>query len=206
MTVPRRNKKVKEKKRVERKKRQIYSASKKKKRGKTQRGKKSQLVLNTNARVKRLERQLAAEKKKIAALRKWKKRKKGERKKQSRSEAAKRGWTKRRAREAKELQEFLHTEELSQEERDELRKVTTRAVANRKQLVATYIKKLPDYLLRPDKEEFLVERKENLIMHRLIIAKEITGDFDSVAYDIAEEYDREPYEIYSLWHGYELEE
>jgi hypothetical protein len=222
MTVTRKRKKVKQKERILRQKRQLRQASKKraqrkKKRGKKSRRKKPQLVVNTNAELKRLRKQVAAQKKKIAALRR---RPKAERKREGkkkaepgtllspRGEAARKGWTTRRAKQAERLKEFLSPDEsrLTQDERDELEKLAKRGLQNRKQLIATYVKKLPDYLIRKDKEEFLVERKENMIMHRLIIAKEIVGNFDDTAYDIAEEYDLEPYEVYSLWHGYELEE
>lgn len=221
MTLSRKRKKVKQKERILREKRQLRSASKKaakkKKKTQKQRRKKPQLVVNTNAEIRRLKKELAAQKKKVAALRKRTKseRKKARVKKKAepgtllspRAEAARRGWTTRRAKQAKMLAEFLHAKQsLPEAEQLELEKITKRGMTNRKQILDLYVKKLPDYLIRQDKEEFLVERKENLIMHRLIIARGIVGNFDEEAYSLAEEYDLEPYEIYSLWHGYELEE
>jgi hypothetical protein len=203
MTVPQRKKKVKQKKRVVREKRRILSEGKK--RGKKQKVSKRRLVLNTNAKIKKLEKQVAALKRKVQARRKKVKAAPGTLL-SPRSEAARKGWTTRRAKQAKILKELLDFQQLPQEVRDEIEDKAKTAVENKKQIIDEYIKRMPEYLIRTDREEFLVERKENIIMHRLIVAKWITGNFDEVAYQIAEEYDLEPNEVYGLWHGYELDE
>ena len=52
------------------------------------------------------------------------------------------------------------------------------------------------------REAGLEETDESNILQRLTQA-ETDGNFDDVAYELAEYYDWEPQEIYSLWYGYE---
>lgn len=208
MNIPQGNKKVKQKKRVKRKKRRLLPSGKK--RGKKGKSPKKRLVLNTNAKVKKLEKQVAALKKKVEAQRKRAKAEPGTLL-SPRSEAARKGWTTRRARQAQKLAQkerdvMLSTKPaLSPEQIEKLEELAKTGLQNRRNIEDEFVKRLPEYLIRKDKEEFLVERKENLIMHQLVIARWVTGDFDTVAYQLAEEYDLEPYEIYGLWHGYELD-
>jgi hypothetical protein len=241
MTLPQKKRKVKRKKRVIRQK--VHFSSQGPKQRKKKRTKKP-LVLNTNSRVKKLQKEVAALKRKIRAQEKAKRKRKPKRSKREkitaepgailseRSEAARRGWSTRRANKAKKIAaeqaaqmltvtvpssaasllagerpdvaRFIDQVSTSEAEQQQLLEFADKIVKNKQNIVDTFVQKLPEYLIRGD--EILVERKDNLIMLELIKADQITGDFDTRAYDLAEEYDLDPHEVYSLWHGYELEE
>ncbi len=105
----------------------------------------------------------------------------------SRSEAAKKGWATRRLK-AAQLAQSISTERVNAATQFLQQKHVSRQLQDR------LIDKGLIHLLRGDE----VDSVEALIISGLAIAEQL-GNFDQRAYELAEEYDWDPREVYTLW-------
>jgi hypothetical protein len=105
----------------------------------------------------------------------------------SRSEAAKKGWATRRLKAAQAAQ-AQSTERVNAATQFLQQKHVSRQLTDR------LIDKGLLHLLRGDE----VDSIETLILSGLAIAEQL-GNFDQRAYELAEEYDWDPREVYTLW-------
>jgi len=215
MTIPQKKRKVKQKKRSQRKKLQVSQKATLQKK----KAKKRPLVMSTKRKAKKkkaptakqqlatLKRQLAAAKRKLKAAHIRSSAEAGAIL-SPRSEAARKGWTTRRhniaLKQAKKIDSAIGIVSAGDLKDPEVIKryehLKQPHVA--KQIQNRLLEKMPEFFIR-GADYF--ERPEPNIMLRLIIAEQ-EGDFDEVAKEMAEEYGYDDNEIYSLWHGYSLDD
>lgn len=198
MTIPHSGKKVKQKKRLQRKKVRSVSSAKqthsrkkpqhKKKSGKKSQGKKAS-GNTSRKRIRELEAQVEQLKEQL---------------KQTRRDAARKGWETRRRKLSEKR--AAQVREIDTIEQVTFTKLTPEEIEFwdkphvRSQVQDLYVQKIPEFFIEGEK---WVLQKEPAILRRLIYAQ-VEGNFDEVAYELADEYGYEPNEIYSLWHGYKL--
>lgn len=215
MTIPQKKRKVKQKKRSQRKKLQVsQKAPIRKKKAKkrplvtiTKRKKKTKKRLTAREQLTAVKRELAAAKRKLKAARIQPPTEAGAIL-SPRSEAARKGWTTRRhniaLKRAQQIDSAIGIVSAGDLKDPEVVKryehLKQPHVA--KQIQNRLLEKMPEFFVRGTD---YFERPEPNIMVRLIIAEQ-EGDFDDVAKEMAEEYGYEDNEIYSLWHGYSLDD
>jgi hypothetical protein len=126
----------------------------------------------------------------------------------ARSLAAKKGWlTRRYNQQVKAIEERYERRE--REQQKEIRK-QAKALAGKEKVVVYMreqlrekgqeITKQVDKAIKRAKSESDNEFKQKLEILERLYQAQLDGEFDQVAYDLADEYDMDAREIYTLWH------
>lgn len=214
MNIARNKGKSKQKKRLQRKKVTIVSRKKKANRRKKPQVKKKKATVSVNTKHKR---EIQRLKRQVAALQRKRAKPEPGTLVSERSEAARRGWLTRRhnasLKAAQAIQQTVKqpsapvtVQELTKSEiakgvLSELDLLFFDRPEVSRQLIDLSIEKIPEAFAIGGAE--WIQGKEPQIMVKLIFAR-IMGNFDEVAASLAEEYEYDAHDIYSLWYGYKL--